>query len=243
MNSIVTYIVLPYTLNVVKGPKQAQGSPGTHQMHAHLISKQATFLKALYQRSHFITGEQMWGYFHKTHGESSSQSFFLHLSDLLEQRISKSLSLHLLPYTTTQHLYNSLIPAVHQCPKTSKMATKHQNSHSGTDHYWGGTCTIIHHPLQTLVMNMLVCSEEDMYSNFPSPESSGWLHNTNRTHAIDWEDPEIEDRISGTVIFLIKGCTCKKGCSSNKCRATRREATEALGVSAKGVWTYLCSSQ
>ena len=57
-----------------------------------------------------------------------------------------------------------------------------------------------------------------MYSNLPPPESCGWLHNTNRTYTIDWEDPEIEDRIRGTVVFLIKGCTCKKGCSSTTCK-------------------------
>ena len=33
MNSIVIYIVLLYILHVVQGPKQAQDSPSTHQMH------------------------------------------------------------------------------------------------------------------------------------------------------------------------------------------------------------------
>ena len=51
-----------------------------------------------------------------------------------------------------------------------------------------------------------------MYTNLSPPESSVWLHNTNRTYAIDWEDLEIEDRIRGTVVFLIEECTCKKGC-------------------------------
>ena len=98
-----------------------------------------------------------------------------------------------------------------------------------------------------------------MYPSLLPPESSRWFHNSDGAYAIDWGDPKVQEKIRGTVDFLIKGYTCKKGCSSNRCSyhkkglwtsssrdaparknavaagATRREATVALGVSAKGV--------
>ena len=45
----------------------------------------------------------------------------------------------------------------------------------------------------------------------PLPEQSEWLR-SNGTYTIDWEAPEVMDRIKTTVDFLTKGCECKKGC-------------------------------
>ena len=72
-----------------------------------------------------------------------------------------------------------------------------------------------------------------MYSRLSPPETSRWFDNSNGTYAIDWEDPEAQDKIREMVDFLIKGCTSKKGFSSN--RYNKRETSVALDVSAKVV--------
>ena len=85
-----------------------------------------------------------------------------------------------------------------------------------------------------------------MYSNLPLPESSGWLHNTNRTYAIEWEDPEIlklKIELEGQWSSSSRVTPTRKDAAAISSGATRREATVALGRSAKGVRPYLCSSQ
>ena len=52
---------------------------------------------------------------------------------------------------------------------------------------------------------------------------------------IDWEDPEIQQKIRGTMDFLIKGRTFKKGAVATGSDGIRREATVAQGVSGMGV--------
>ena len=102
-----------------------------HTPDAHLIPKEINLLECI------STLEQMPGYIFTKYMEKACLNPFSHLSDLSEQRISKITLLHLLTYTTTQHLYNLLIPTVHQCPtrKHRKWLQNNQNSHSGTDHY------------------------------------------------------------------------------------------------------------
>ena len=38
-----------------------------------------------------------------------------------------------------------------------------------------------------------------------SPETSGWFHNSDGTYAIDWENPEVQDKVRETVDFDVKG--------------------------------------
>ena len=59
-------------------------------------------------------------------------------------------------------------------------------------------------------------SEEDMYTSLPLPEESGWIK-SDGIYVIDWEAPEIQEKVQKSIEFLIKGCSCKKGCKTANC--------------------------
>ena len=62
----------------------------------------------------------------------------------------------------------------------------------------------------------------DMYSSLPHPENCGWTHNNDGSFNIDWEAPEIIEKVKDTIEFLTKGCTCKKGCRTNNCGCKKK---------------------
>jgi hypothetical protein len=57
----------------------------------------------------------------------------------------------------------------------------------------------------------------DIYHNLPTPESSGWIINEDGTHSIDWDDANTQRHITESINRLLRGCNCKKGCSTNRC--------------------------
>ena len=64
-------------------------------------------------------------------------------------------------------------------------------------------------------------SEEDIYTPLPLPEESGWKK-SDGSYAIDWEAPEIQERVQQSIDFLIKGCSCKKGCRTANCGCKKK---------------------
>ena len=61
-----------------------------------------------------------------------------------------------------------------------------------------------------------------MYSSLPQPEHSGWTIYEEGRYAIDWEAPEVVEKVKHTIQFLTKCCSCKKGCVCNNCGCRRR---------------------
>ena len=74
----------------------------------------------------------------------------------------------------------------------------------------------------------------DVFSTLPPPQECGWLHNSDGSYTIDWEDIEVQDKIKETIDFLVKGCTCKKGCNSNRCRCRKKENFCGPGCECQG---------
>ena len=66
-------------------------------------------------------------------------------------------------------------------------------------------------------------NKEDIYKNLPPPETSGWLKQPDGKYSIDWEDSDIQAQIEDTINFLTKGCSCKTGCKTRRCRCRRNE--------------------
>ena len=62
----------------------------------------------------------------------------------------------------------------------------------------------------------------DMYSPLLQSESCGWLRSDDGGYHVDWEAPEIIERVKNTIEFLTKGCTCKKGCRTNNCGCKKK---------------------
>jgi len=65
-------------------------------------------------------------------------------------------------------------------------------------------------------------SEEDVYLSLPLPEESGW-NKSDDGYTFDWEAPEIQSRVQETIDFLMKGCSCKKGCRTANCCCRKKE--------------------
>jgi len=64
-------------------------------------------------------------------------------------------------------------------------------------------------------------SEEDVFSSLPLPEESGW-NKLDDGYTFDWEAPEIQSRVQEAIDFLIKGCSCKKGCKTANCGCRKK---------------------
>ena len=74
---------------------------------------------------------------------------------------------------------------------------------------------------------------QDVYSTLPEPEQSGWKKNGNN-YTIDWEATEVMEKIKGTIHFLTKGCSCKKGCKTNNCGCKRKSSHCGPGCVCQG---------
>ena len=53
-------------------------------------------------------------------------------------------------------------------------------------------------------------------------------------YAIEWEAAEVMEKIKGTIQFLTKGCSCKKGCRTNNCGCRRRSSHCGPGCACQG---------
>ena len=63
----------------------------------------------------------------------------------------------------------------------------------------------------------------DVYDNLPRPEDSGWMiRPTDASYQIDWEAPDVAAEIQSNIDFLLKGCSCKKGCRSRNCGCRKK---------------------
>ena len=58
-------------------------------------------------------------------------------------------------------------------------------------------------------------TEEDPYNDLPPPEQCGWCKDEEGDYTCDWECPEVIQRVTDTIDFLTKTCSCKKGCQTN----------------------------
>ena len=63
------------------------------------------------------------------------------------------------------------------------------------------------------------------------PELCGWTKDTDGAYSIDWEGPDVQNKIRD---FLIKGCACKKGCKSNRCKCYKKDDYCGPGCECQG---------
>ena len=72
----------------------------------------------------------------------------------------------------------------------------------------------------------------DPYSLLPPPEQSGWKL-LNGEYSVDWECPELQQQIQETIDFLMKGCSCKKGCTTMRCGCVKKGSRCGPGCNCK----------
>ena len=68
-------------------------------------------------------------------------------------------------------------------------------------------------------------TEENPYNDLPPPAECGWCRNESGGYVCDWECPEVQRRVTDTIQFLTKGCSCKKGCYTNQCSCRKKGNT------------------
>ena len=66
-------------------------------------------------------------------------------------------------------------------------------------------------------------SLSDIYSSLPPPEQSSWRF-SDGTYTIDWESSEVQQKIQRSIDFLLKGCSCKKGCKTHICGCRKKNS-------------------
>ena len=76
-------------------------------------------------------------------------------------------------------------------------------------------------------------TDRDMYASLLPPEHSGWKKD-NEGYEIDWEDNHVISKITGTIKFLTKGCSCKKGCATNICGCKKKNNHCGPGCECRG---------
>ena len=74
----------------------------------------------------------------------------------------------------------------------------------------------------------------DVYSELPQPDDCGWMKQPNGSYCIEWEAPEVLQKIQTTIDFLLKGCGCKKGCKTKSCGCRKRQTLCGPGCECRG---------
>lgn len=77
-------------------------------------------------------------------------------------------------------------------------------------------------------------TEEDPYNDLPPPEQCGWCKDEEGDYTCDWKCPEVIERVTDTINFLTKGCSCKKGCQTNQCGCRKKNNTCGPGCQCQG---------
>ena len=62
----------------------------------------------------------------------------------------------------------------------------------------------------------------DVYGNLPEPVEMGWKME-NSKYKIQWEDEDREREIKQNLLFLTKGCNCRKVCKTGSCGCIKRK--------------------
>ena len=172
----------------------------------------AAFLNAFYQYSNFITGNKEEGSLSDNSGESETLYFKKHLSAFVALMCIQT-PIQLFNSTTGQtseeryqQWYRNIRGIVSDriCNEEKRMP-----SYTSLWRHWLRACW---------VAQMWQNSHKvDVYNALPSPEQSGWIRSSTGSYEVDWNSSNFQSTVQETIDFLIKGCSCKKGCKTKQC--------------------------
>ena len=184
----------------------------------------ASFFHAFFQHASFITGDRMLGSLSDTAENTKSFGFlaFLRLIGTLYFKKHYSAVVSLKGLETPQQLFY----ACTECdPKERHLEwynaitaivgdriTSEQErmpSHTSMWRHWLRTCWVA-----CMWSNS---SEDDLQGLLPLPDDCGWTKLPDGSYTLDWECPDVQQQVQDTINFLTKGCSCKKGCLSQRC--------------------------
>ena len=220
----------------------------------------ATILNIFYQYSQFISGTNMPGLLYHTNSSTKANGFlsFVRLVGTCYFKKHLAAFIALKGHETPFHLYNSLDASLPNREKhelwlqeirkvvSERILNEEERVPSITSlwRHWLRSCWV-HEMWQN-------SSEEDLYTSLPLPEESGWKK-LDDCYSIDWEAPEIQEKVQESIEFLIKGCNCKKGCKTAKCGCRKKarycgpaclcqECTTIICKQTQTVTTMICAA-
>ena len=184
----------------------------------------ASFFQTFFQHAAFITGNQMTGSLSDTAESKTEVGFlaFLRLIGTLYFKKHYSALVSLKGTETPQQLFHACHEQNHQEKHLQwykairaivgdriTCEQERMPSHSSMWRHWLRSCWIA-----SMWSNS---SKDDLQLSLPSPDDYGWKKSTDGTYVVDWECPAVQQQVQDTINFLTKGCTCKKGCLSQRC--------------------------
>lgn len=84
---------------------------------------------------------------------------------------------------------------------------------------------------------------EDLHTDLPCPETSGWKKTEDGSFQFDWECPTVQQAVQHTIDFLTRGCSCKKGCMSKRCGCVQKGRQCGTGCQCHNCQNTLPSQQ
>ena len=187
------------------------------------------FLNTFYQFAEFISGKNSTGYLCHITEDSKCTGFlsFLRLIGSLYFKKHYSAVVSLKSVDTPQQLFNSF-------PSHSKVE-QHEAWYNAIrsivsdritneEERMPTTTAMWRHWIRSCWVSKMWQSstEENPYSELPPPQVCGWIEDENGEYTFDWECAEVHSRITDTISFLTKGCSCKKGCQTNQCGCRKK---------------------
>ena len=198
----------------------------------------ATFWNVFYQHATFITGQRMPGNLHQINTQGFYSFIRLVGTVYFKKHISRFISRY--NYESPIHLYNSFDPTLsdemrHQSwlqsirEVVSERITSEEErvpTYTSLWRHWLRTCWCL--------QLWHASSQEDMYKDLPPPETSGWLQLSDGSYIIDWEDKGVQGEIQSTIDYLIRGCACKTGCKTKRCKCKKKGTHCGPGCECQG---------
>ena len=189
----------------------------------------ATILNIFFQHSQFISGTDMPGSLHHTNTTSKETGFlsFMRLVGTCYFKRHLAAFIASKGHETPFHLYNSLDTSLSNTEKHTIWIQEIRKVVSerilNEEERLPSTTSLWRHWLRSCWVSQMWqnSSEQDMYNPLPLPEESGWMK-SDGCYVIDWEAPEVQDKVRKSIDFLLKGCSCKKGCRTTNCGCRKK---------------------
>jgi len=185
----------------------------------------ATMLNNFYQYAEFI------GCLHKAVPHNNIEGFlaFIRLVGTCYFKKHLAVFASLYEHQTPIHLFNSLDHSLDPLQRHEKwlqaIRAVVNNRITNEEEMVPSFTSLCRHWLHTCWEAQLwkASASPDVYASPSPPEQSGWIHQPDGTYAIDWEEEEVQKSIQHQIDFLLKGCGCKKGCTTLSCGCRKKK--------------------
>ena len=184
----------------------------------------ASFFQVFFHHATFITGNQMIGSLSNTAEDDKNTGYlsFLRLIGTLYFKKHFSAFVSLKGVQTPQQLFHTCCESNPQEQHLKWYNTirsvvgdritceqERMPSHTSMWRHWLRSCWV--------AQMWSNSPEEDLQGSLPPPDDCGWKRASDGSYTVDWECPTVQQQVQDTINFLTKGCSCKKGCHSQRC--------------------------